>query len=415
MDRDVDVAVLGAAGVTGRRVVAYLASRALETNSRWAAAGRDPDKVRRVLAEEGVHEPEVLTVDIDRPQSLNALAERSRVVLNLVGPYAPVGRQVVAACVAASTHYVDISGEMQFIRRVITEFDEVARAAGVKVVQPAGFESLPPDLLVRALAERAKERFQQSLAEVELEARIKNLLPGLPRPSDTMSGGTSQTMIAALLDDDATVAVDPAALIADPARAEHIRSWSPIKVRPRRGIDGSVVAPMIPVAFINPAVIQRSAELSGEPPFRYREGTALPGAGAMRVPSLALAGILGGLQALQRRSVHTSPVARRRYARIMSAVMPTSGFGPRPDRLEGYTWSMTVHARTTGGHTIEGRVSGSGHVGYLATARMVGEAGLLLLGDGPTPTTAGCLPPSLALGTVNLSRFSPARLTFQID
>jgi short subunit dehydrogenase-like uncharacterized protein len=412
--RDVDVAVLGATGVTGRRVLAYLASRARETNTRWVVAGRDPDKVRRVLAEEGVREAEVLTADVARPQSLEALADRARVVLNLVGPYAPVGREVVGACIAAGAHYVDISGEMQFIRRVITEFDQAAHTAGVKVVQPAGFESLPADLLVRAVAERAKERFQQPLAEVELEAHIE-LPPGLPRPSDTMSGGTSQTMVAALLDDDAAVAVDPAALTADAARAEQIRRVSPIKVRPRRGTDGSVIAPMIPVAFINPAVIQRSAELSGDPPFRYREGTALPSAGALRAPGLALAGILAGLQALQRSALHASPAARRRYARMMGAMMPASGFGPRPDRLEAWTWSMTVQARTTGDHIIEGHVSGSGHVGYLATAQMMGEAGLLLSEDGATPAGAGCLPPSFALGTTSLSRFTAAGLTFQVD
>ena len=95
--------------------------------------------------------------------------------------------------------------------------------------------------------------------------------------------------------------------------------------------------------------------------------------------------------------------------------MPTSGFGPRPDRLEGWTWSITVHARTTGGNTVEGRASGSGHVGYLATARMIRETGLLLSEDGATPSAAGCLPPSLALGTLNLGRFAPAGLMFQID
>jgi len=409
------VAVLGATGVTGRRVVAYLASRSHETNSRWVAAGRDPDKVRRVLAEEGVHGAEVAAADIARPQSIKAWAERSRVVLNLVGPYAPMGREVVAACVDAGAHYADLSGEMQFIRRVIAEFDEAARTAGVKVVQPAGFESLPPDLLIRAVAERAKERFEQALDTVDLELRISNLPPGLPRPTDGMSGGTSQTLIAVLLDDDAAVAVDPAALTTDPARAEHIRSLSPIKLRPRRGTAGSVIAPMIPVAFINPAVMHRSAELWGDPPFRYREGTALPGAGAMRAPSLALAGILGGIQALERRLVYASPGARRRYARMMGVVMPASGFGPRPDRLEGWTWSMTVHARTTGGHAVGGRVSGSGHVGYLATARMIGEVGLLLAEDGATPPAAGCLPPSLAVGTVNLTRFTPTGVLFEID
>ena len=75
---------------------------------------------------------------------------------------------------------------------------------------------------------------------------------------------------------------------------------------------------------------------------------------------------------------------------------------------------MTVHTRTTGGHTLEGRASGSGHVGYLATARMIGETGLLLAEDGATPSLPGCLPPSLALGTANVSRFTPAKLVFQI-
>jgi short subunit dehydrogenase-like uncharacterized protein len=300
------------------------------------------------------------------------------------------------------------------MRRVITEFDAPARAAGVKVVQPAGFESLPPDLLVRTVAERAKQRFEEPLSEAEVELRVA-LPPGVPRPSDGMSGGTSQTIVTALLDDDASVAVDPAALAFDSERAEQIRDLSPIELRPRRSSDGNVVAPMLPVAFINPAVIQRSAELSGDPPLRYREGTALPSAGAMRVPSLALAGMLGGFQALMRSSVHASPAARRRYARALGAVMPASGFGPRPDRLEGWTWSLALHASTTGGHTLGGRVSGSGHVGYLATARMIGEAALLLADHSATPPAAGCLSPSLALGTANLDHFTPAGLLFQLD
>ena len=367
-----------------------------------------------MLAEEGVHEAEVMSADIARPESLRELAERARVVLNLVGPYAPTGREVIAACVESGAHYADLSGEMQFIRRVITEFDAAARAAGVKIVQPAGFESLPPDLLLRTLAERAKERFQQPLGDAELEARMKPP-PGMPRPSDGMSGGTAQTIVTALLDDDASVAVDPAALTADAGRAEEIRSLSPIRLRPWTGSAGSLVAPMIPVAFINPAVVQRSAELSGDPPFRYREGTALRASGARRAPSLAIAGMLAGQQALMRSAVTASAGTRRRAARMLGAVMPASGFGPRPDRLEGWTWSMTVTGHTASGDAVSGRVSGTGHVGYLATARMIGEAGLLLAEDGATPDVAGCLTPSLALGTASLDRFTPAGLQFEID
>jgi short subunit dehydrogenase-like uncharacterized protein len=100
---------------------------------------------------------------------------------------------------------------------------------------------------------------------------------------------------------------------------------------------------------------------------------------------------------------------------MMKAVLPASGYGPQPHRLEGWKWVMTVPSRTSDGNTVGGSVSGSGHVGYLATARMIGETGLLLARDGATPPGARCLPPSLALGPANLSRFTPAGLTFQID
>ena len=55
---------------------------------------------------------------------------------------------------------------------------------------------------------------------------------------------------------------------------------------PRRGDGHAVIAPMSPAAFINPAVIQRTAFLAslaeGRPPepFRYREGVLLRGGAA---------------------------------------------------------------------------------------------------------------------------------------
>ncbi|MGH2953369.1 MAG: hypothetical protein ACRDK9_05015 [Solirubrobacterales bacterium] len=57
-ERDLDVVVFGASGVTGRRVAAYLAERAPETGASWAAAARNPDKLARELDAEGVSAPE---------------------------------------------------------------------------------------------------------------------------------------------------------------------------------------------------------------------------------------------------------------------------------------------------------------------------------------------------------------------
>jgi short subunit dehydrogenase-like uncharacterized protein len=412
-EKDLDVVVFGATGVTGRRVAGYLASRGAE---QWAAAARDRGKTERLLDEEGVRAPEIIVAELDDRESLIAMARRARVVLNLVGPYARYGRPVIEACVKEGAHYADLSGEMPFLRRTIDEFDASAAAAGIKVVQPCGFESLPPDLAVRMLGEAARDQWGELLDSVDLEARMKPP-PGLPRPSDGISGGTFGSMVAAVEDETPEVVLDPAALIIDPDRAEAVRRRSPISLAPRRGSDGSVLTPMIPVAYINPAVIQRSAwlaEPAGSPPPRYREGVAIPGRAASLPARWAVAGSLCAVQAGLRLGLRARPSARRRIAGVMRSVVPPPGYGPRPDRLEGWTWSMSVTGQTGGGHTVGVEVAGTGHVGYLATARMLVEAGLLLAESGATPERAGCLTPSLALGTATAGRFERAGLRFTV-
>ncbi len=412
--RDLDVVVFGATGVTGRRVAAYLAERAGETGARWAAAARDAAKVEQVLGEAGVAAPEVIVADVGDPASLRAMAERTRVVLDLVGPYTLYGRPVIEACVSAGAHYADLTGEIPFVKEVIAAFDARAADAGVKVVQVCGFEALPADMAVLLAAEAARERWDEGLAEVDLEVTIGGP-PGLPRPSDMISGGTLQSMAALAGGADASAAVDPAALIADPSRAQQVRDRSPISIVPRLGPDNLVIAPMAPAAFINPAVIHRSAELGGDGPFRYREGIALRGPAVTLPLRYAMAGTLAGTQAALGAAARAQPAVRQRMAGAMRALFPSSGFGPAPERLEDWTWQMTVDARTTAGHEVRVNVDARGHPGYLATARMLGEAGLLLAEPGLTPERSGCLTPAAALGAASAPRFERAHLRFAVS
>ena len=151
-ERDFDVVVFGCTGVTGRRVGAYLA----EQGVRWAAAARDAGKLERVLAEDGCVAPHTIVADIGGPESLAAMASRTRVVLNLVGPYTLYGQPVIEACVSNGAHYADLTGEIPFVRQMIDAYDARATEAGVKVVQVCGFEALPPDLMVQLAAETAR-------------------------------------------------------------------------------------------------------------------------------------------------------------------------------------------------------------------------------------------------------------------
>src|SRR5689334_9949990 len=113
-EREYDVVLLGATGFTGALTAAQLAARAPE-GLRWALAGRDAAKVEAVRERAGAHGAQVVTADVTDPASMRALAESARVVVTTVGPFALHGPPVVAACAEAGAHYLDITGEPEFV------------------------------------------------------------------------------------------------------------------------------------------------------------------------------------------------------------------------------------------------------------------------------------------------------------
>ncbi len=336
--------MFGATGVTGRQVAAYLTA----TDANWAAAGRDPAKLERILDEVGAQPAETIAAELDDAGSLAAIAARARVVLNLVGPYSTRGRPVIAACVAGGAHYADLTGEIPFVREMIEEFDLAATEAGVKIVQVCGFEALPPDVAVLLAAESARDRWGEELSEVDVSVAVSGP-PGLPRPSDLISGGTFQSMAEMVGHHDPEALSDPAALIADPQLAEAVRRRSPIGLRPRRDPRGAVIGPMAPAAFINPAVIHRTAALAAAQrgvtlePFRYREGVALAGSPLTLPLRLGAAGALAGTQLGFRalsRARPGGPRAGRRGAALRAAVV-----GLRPRRRPPRALALALRRR----------------------------------------------------------------------
>jgi short subunit dehydrogenase-like uncharacterized protein len=418
--RDLSVVVFGASGVTGRSVAAYLAERASEVGADWAVAGRDAAKLGRVLGKLGIEAPETIVADVGDPDSLAAMASRTRVVLDLVGPYTLYGEPVIEACVEGGAHYVDLTGEIPFVRRMVDSFHDRASAAGVKVVQVSGFEALPPDLAVLLAAETARERWGEELSEADLDIATQQPTGRLGL-ADLVSGGTLQSMAEALGGEGAAEAPDPAALIVDPEAAAAVRRRSPIELSPRFNSRGDAIAPMTPIAFINPAVIHRTVALIAAErgveaePLRYREGIAIPGGAATLPLRYAAAGVLGATQAGFRALTRSRPSVRDRSANLMRRALPSSGFGPSGSRLDEWTWQVGLDARTTGGHFVRVDADADGHPGYLTTAKLLGEAGLLLAEDGATPERAGCLTPATAIGTGRLDRLERAGLRFAVS
>ncbi len=409
-----DVVLFGATGTTGGNALPHLARRASELGLRWGVAGRRPQTLMQRAAElPADQQPHVLEADLDEPVTIRELAASARVVINAVGPYRHSADPVITACIEAGAHYLDVTGETDVVAAMVRRHDADARAAGVRIVQAAGYEALPFDLAVALAIERAAARGTRLVAADAIGSFA--LPPGLPRPSDGVSGGTYASTVEAVRDGELTTLLDPASLVDDPTEAEAVRAASPLGLLPRLA-GTSVVVPMVPSPLTNPPVVHRTASVlrrEGAGPsdtFRYREGLAL-GDGLLTLPvQLALAAPIGAVTAGATWLARLAPQPLRELtATAMQRLGPEAGAGPRADRLEGWRWRLEVLGECADGSTERVTVDADGHPGYLATSRMLAEAALLLADDGADlPDRAGHLTPALALGTAELERFAEA-------
>ena len=96
-DRKVDVLVLGATGFTGRLIAQYLATHKQKQLFVLGLGARSETKLKEVVAELGIADKvdEFVNVDVKDRASVERAVKRTRVVINVVGPYWHYGTPVV--------------------------------------------------------------------------------------------------------------------------------------------------------------------------------------------------------------------------------------------------------------------------------------------------------------------------------
>ena len=123
------VVVYGASGYTGRLVCEYLR----EYNVPFIAAGRDKARIAEAMDKvPGIDTVEHDIVEVAHDvETLTELFDGAKVVLNTVGPFAQYGREVVEACIAAGCHYLDTTGEQDWLITCDEEYGERMAAEGL--------------------------------------------------------------------------------------------------------------------------------------------------------------------------------------------------------------------------------------------------------------------------------------------
>jgi hypothetical protein len=127
---DKPVVVYGASGYTGRLICEYLR----EYNVPFLAAGRDAGKLKSSMESNvaGIEtaQYEVATTE-HTVEALTELFRGASVVCNTVGPFARYGPEVVEACLAAGVHYLDTTGEQDWVITCDEKYGADFAAAGL--------------------------------------------------------------------------------------------------------------------------------------------------------------------------------------------------------------------------------------------------------------------------------------------
>ncbi|WP_299562384.1 trans-acting enoyl reductase family protein [uncultured Mycolicibacterium sp.] len=409
--REFDLVLYGATGFVGKLTAQYLARAGGDT--RVALAGRNPDRlaaVRDTLGEPAADWP-LIRADATDPDSLAAMAERTRVVVTTVGPYLRYGMPLVAACAAAGTDYADLTGETLFIRDSIDRYHKQAADTGARIVHSCGFDSIPSDLTVYALYKQVTADGAGQLCDTDLV--VRSFAGGV-------SGGTAASMLELLR----AAADDPEAyrLMTDPYTLSPDRAAEPElggqpDIRWRRGAE---IAPELAgywtgafvMAPANTRIVRRSNALLGYAygrRFEYAEQMSVgrsplaPVAAALTTAGNALAFGLG------------AKVVNRLPGRLLERVLPKPGTGPGERTREQGHYTVETYATTSTGARYVARMSQQGDPGYKATSVLLGESGLALAHDrDKLSDLRGVLTPAAAMGDALLDRFGPAGVSLTV-
>lgn len=367
-----DVVVFGATSFVGQILAQYLWDEfGLGGGLHWAAAGRSLPKletVRRALGR-GAEELSLLQADAADEAALRKLCKGARVVVSTVGPYALYGEPLVRVCAETGTDYCDLTGEVQWMRRMIHKYEAAARDSGARIVHNCGFDSIPSDLGVHFVQREAQARFGAPCTTVKMRVR-------------SMRGGFSGGTVASLLNVLKEVQSDPGLrkqladpyAICPPGGPKRVRQANVAFAEYDPDFD-AWIAPFV-MSAINTRVVHRTNALLGGaygPEFRYDEAV-LTGRGLKgRLAASATGAGLGAFMV----AGSVGPVR----GLLEKYVLPAPGEGPSPEAQRTGGFDLRFLGRTHAGDVIRARVTGDRDPGYGSTARMLGQAAACLARD----------------------------------
>jgi short subunit dehydrogenase-like uncharacterized protein len=397
-----DIVIFGATSFVGQILCRYMVDRhGVDGDLDWAIAGRNADKLASVAADTGADVAQIVC-DADDAAAIADMVASTKLVISTVGPYALYGSKLVAAVAEAGIDYVDLTGEPQWMQKMIDRYNDRAVETGARIVHACGFDSVPSDLGVWYVQQQAQERFGQTCNSIRM---------GVKAAKGGASGGTIASMMN-MMDD----------MAAEPALRKVLAN--PYALAPKGDRDGvdqpnvtlpdydlgldSWTAPFV-MAATNTRIVFRTHALLGHPwgdDFTYGESMLTgPGFGG-RAKAFGVSGAMGGFMG----AAAVGPMRK-----LLAKALPEPGEGPSPEKQEAGFYDLRFHGTTPSGDEILVKVTGDRDPGYGSTSKILAEAATTLLGRSHDEVGGGSLTPATALGEPFLDALvEHAGLTFEV-
>lgn len=397
--REFEVIVYGASSFVGQILCHYLNQRyGSQGDLKWAIAGRSQKKLDALNTELGTSLTTIVA-DAQDATALDGLAKRTQVVCTTVGPYALYGSELVAACVNNGTDCCDLTGEPQWMRRMIDSHQAKAEQTGARIVHNCGFDSLPSDLGVLFTQQQSIEQYGAPCTKIRMAVKAAK---------GGASGGTIASMINVFQEASKDpglrkILQNPYAVCPEGDR-QGVRQLNVVKPVYSKQI-GRWLGPFI-MANINTRVVHRSHALAGHPwgkDFLYDESMMMKGRWGATMMTMGLGAFMGMIAIKPTRWM------------LQKLVLPKPGEGPSPAEQAAGFFDMRFFGTTTDGKTIRTKVTGDRDPGYGSTGKMLGEAAVCLAKEIDDQTPGGFPTPSIALGNKLIDRLQKnAGLTFEV-
>lgn len=397
-----DLVLFGATSFVGQILCQYLVDRHGDSGDlHWAMAGRSKSKLAAVADDTGA-DVDLIVVDADDAEALASMCESTKLVISTVGPYALYGSKLVAAVTEAGIDYCDLTGEPQWMQRMIDLHQDRAVETGARIVHACGFDSVPSDMGVWFTQSEAQERFGEPCVSISMGVKA-------------IKGGASGGTIASMMNMMDEVAGDPALrkVLGNPfalaPEGERTGPRQPNVTLPVHdgGLD-TWLAPFV-MAATNTRVVFRTHSLLDRQwgqDFTYGEAMMMGDGVTGRAKAMSMSGAMGSFMG----AAAIGPMRN-----LMGRFLPAPGEGPSPDKQEAGFYDLRFHGTTASGSEIMTKVTGDRDPGYGSTSKILGEAAITLLGRSRSDVAGGFWTPATALGDEFITALEDhAGLTFEV-